>query len=315
MRLKTVTIAALCALSLTLLGDARAPKTTEGSLPKVTALVCTIWPWVETGKPELTVVAGPVAGTGWVGGEDAEGLMHKGDRLTLYALETGVLGEVVLTSAGKLDSEFHQPIGAGDGVSYEARIGIPPRRRQAYERARQRRGQLNEAGEAMSLLAAWSPKAPAPRWVAGELLDRTNSEYRKVIGDWLSARGVPAEVIASVEITQIARADINGDKRAEVFLSFHTPDTITFEGHERATKKTFSYLLMRYLPPHSRRVKTVVVADDANFVEWVEGFCHLDADGVAEVITHWTAYESDGVDLKRWVGGRFIEVGGHGWGV
>lgn len=77
--------------------------------PKVTALVCSFTPgdasWSE--PDGVYVVGGCVAGKGWIEGGKATGLLHKGDRLSLCALEARSLGHVVLTSSdgGKGDME------------------------------------------------------------------------------------------------------------------------------------------------------------------------------------------------------------------
>jgi len=270
--------------------------------PKVTALVCSFNPGDAQWPPEphVYVVGGCVAGKGWIEGGKATGLLHKGDRLSLCALETSSLGHVVLTSSDGGKGGY----GGITVLAFPVKVRIPPQKKAAYAKARKHR---------LYMLAAWNPQGRAPRWITGRILDKDSSRYRKVIADWLRRRGIPEDVINKVVIEQVVLADINRDGHNETFLSFYTAGMAP-EAFEPPSKRTFSYLIMRYRPPRSRDPKTVVVQYDT-LVHDVAGFCDLDGDGWAEVITGSDTGESGGDDLHHWVGDRFETLKGWRAGV
>ncbi len=307
-------ISPIClALLLSCQAGAKAKKTIANKpKPKVTALICSFVPGYAEEKPEVTVIGGPVAGKGWVSSEEAKGLMHRGGRLSLYALEAGELGEVVLTSEGKLESQEKRGGSGAEGLFFGTEAKIPAEKRAAYEKALELYRDIDNVGQGPDLLAGWNVKGHRLRWVTGEIVKRDSKTYRNVISEWLRTRGVPKGVIEKVEIEQVVRADINGDGRQEVFLSFHTPasEILTIEGHERATRKAFSYLLLRYFPPGGGKVKTFVIDDFVNSIKHVDGFCQLDEMGWAEVVVRHSAYESAWTDLLHWVGNGFAETSG-----
>jgi len=274
--------------------------------PKVTALVCSV---DVHGKPWVAVIGGPVAGKTWVDSEEAKGLMHEGDRLSLYALGADILGQVVLTSKGRLGSEEEDSF-EEYGLFFDAQVNVAPGKQEAYMKAKE----VAEKRILPHMLAVWSSKGFKPRWLVGEVLNPENRAYRRVIADWLARRGVPSDVIGKVVAEQVVRADIDGDKRNEVFLSFRSEDAPRWLQPGESKKRTFTYLLMRYLPPKSQHVKTIVIAYDQPGINVVAGFCDLDGDGRAEVITELNGVDVWGATLYRWLGSRFEEAGGWGGG-
>jgi hypothetical protein len=273
------------------------------------ALVCTLR--VEEGDTTVDVVGGHVAGRGWVASEEAKGLLKKGDRLTLYALEAGVLGEVILTSDECVESE--QPVDGGAvwGLSFKGRIVIPPGKREAYAKAQKVRGDLWH----MDMVALWVEAAPEPPLLIGELLPgarEKSSEYHKIVADWLRYRGVAQDELGRMEIEQAVRADIDRDGVAEVFLAVHCAAWWGPTADGRSDQKYFSYLLMRRLPRGASSVETVILDDNAWRSLWVVGFCDLDGDGRAEVVTQGHGVDYIGAQLFHWTGSGFQLV--NGWG-
>jgi len=114
-------------------------------------------------------------------------------------------------------------------------------------------------------------------------------------------------------------AGINGDKRDAVFISLRASDVRPPEpdgsgggGWERPTKRTFSYLVMRYLPSGSSTVRTVILGD----ASWVKhaalGFCGLDGDGWVEVVSEDTMMDYEQTRLHHWTGTAFRAIEGRG---
>jgi hypothetical protein len=326
---------------------------TPAQSPGTTALACTVSG--EASNATVDVIGGHVAGKGWLESEEAKGLMKPGDRLTLCALEAGVLGSVTLSDDGSVQSE--QPIDAGPiwGLSYKARISIPSDKQDAYAKAKS----LRHGVCAMDLVSVWSKTSSRPSWVAGQLLPGAlseDSEYRDLLTSWLRSRLRGAPDVTNVELDDAVRADINGDGRDEVFLSFrctahwsYTEDDVdeSAEGHitpgphslgldygywqtqeddhssERicyrqedphSSRKFFSFLVMRHLPRGQSKVETIVLDKCPCRGFWVIGFCDLDGDGTAEVITRGGGQDYTGAKLFHWDGKRFHVVDGWGAG-
>jgi len=241
---------------------------------------------LQAGDPIVfNVIAGWVANKGWVKGERAKRLIHKGDRVRLAPAGVGADGEITLTTSGSTGAEEEQE---GDGSFWGLSLD----------------GKVVAAGssthQAICPLGVWhSTGSPAPRWAIGTEVSANSQTDREAIEEWLKSRGVSRAVIASVVVDQIVKADINGDKRDEVFIAFRTPDVGSPEavskgegGRERPSKNSFSYLIMRYLPSRSRHARTVVLSNVSWVMHAVLGFCDLDRDGWAEVVSqdNWTDY-------------------------
>jgi hypothetical protein len=255
----------------------------------------------------LFVIGGVARGRGWLSSERARGLARLGDEVTVGDLQTVPIGRGRLTSQGRLGSEQAPSQWGMRGLWYDVQLDARAEKRSAQAGKR--------AGNAPSLLAAWhSPSSPAPRWVRGAVLDPRGGFYRKVIADWLATRGVSPEVVQTIDVSQVVKADVNRDGRDEVFLAFHTPD-VSFPTRAHSTATSFSYLIMRYVPPHSRRVRTVVIEDRPNSLHALSGLCDLDGDGWAEVVTTSWATDACGTTLHHWTGRLFQAVEGWGGGV
>jgi hypothetical protein len=232
-----------------------------------------------------------------------------GDEVTVGDLQTGLVGRGRLTSQGKLGSEQAQSQwGMGmRGLWYDVQLKASAEKQLAQAGKR--------AGTAPSLLAAWhSTSSPAPRWVKGAVLDPRSRVYRAIITDWLATRGVSPKVMQMVDVNQVVKADINRDGRDEVFLAFHTPD-VSYPTRAHSTATSFSYLIMRHVARHSRRVRTVVIEDRPNSLHALSGLCDLDGDGWAEVVTTSWAVDACGTTLHHWTGCSFEAVEGWGGGV
>jgi len=306
---------AVALLALFLHGWAAAKRPTAKSTPKATALVCTFEPARRGTEPQVAVVAGPLAGKGWVRSERAGGLMQEGDRPSLYAMETGAIGALVVTGRAQWAHD-----GTSYGILYAVREDLPAGKRGAYDAAVQRRTTKDVWLRPPHLLAAWSASGRNLHWIRGDTVKPDDAAYRKLISNWLAERGVPPDVRTSVEVEQIVRADINSDGRDEVFLSFHTPpDTehlnegfMSHTWHARATERHFSYLVMRWVPVTGKRIETVAIDDNVNSGKRVHGFCDLDGDGWAEIVTSSDFWEGYQVDLRHWRRGGFAKI--VGWG-
>jgi hypothetical protein len=139
-------------LLLTALGLALCTSTGEAKTrpPRVTALVSSAWGDLKPGG--LRVVGGPVARRGWLGGERAKGVMHRGDTLVAYGLQTGRLGTGVVTDDGALDTAKPPDGGYSEGLEYAARFRHLPGTEKSW----------NEG----PVTVIWhAPGSPEPGWV------------------------------------------------------------------------------------------------------------------------------------------------------
>ncbi|MFB3882970.1 MAG: hypothetical protein ACE149_17020 [Armatimonadota bacterium] len=242
---------------------------------------------LDRGTGVLWVIGAYVSDRGWLSSKDASGLMHKGDEVAVLRLTAGRIGTAKLTNNGTLDSDFSQ------GLWY---------RSEPIE------------GDELGVALWHSRGSPAPKWVRVREFSTGNTVYRKVISEWLKGKGVAGKTAESVVVEQVVQADINGDKRDEVFLSFRTPNTPGFDWVTKPTEDTFSYLLMRYLPRGSRQAKTVIIEEFPSVVHRVTALCDLDNGGWAEVATSSSGVDVWGSALHHWTGGRFRRVGSWGGG-
>lgn len=250
-------------------------------------------------------VAAAALGDQWRDSEDAKGILHTGDRLSLYHLTLGAVGELVLQNDGDLGSEGDNPIVAR-GLHFQGRAAIRAEYRGKLERANR------SFAEWPDLLAASSSAPGPPQWVQGELLDPADPVHRETAIRWLTDRGVAADVLETVILEQVVRADTDGDGSAETFFSLRSPDTPTFPWHGKATERTFSYLIV--VSPREGSVVTSVVMDSVDTVNCVEGFCDVDGDGRAEVVTSVHGVDIWGSYLCRRKDSGFEAVGLWGGG-
>ncbi len=264
----------------------------------------------------VQIVAAFVPGKGWLESEDALGLLHQGDRLSLYALERGLLGEVVLTSEGRLKSEEHVGPGASRGLYYRARVEVLPEKHNEYEAARK----LREIDWwQVDLVAASADDSRAVRWVKATPLPgacERGSPHHAAVADWLRSRGIPDAGIEGTEIIQAVRADVDGNGQDEVLLSIRCAWYWTNEDGDMEGKE-LAYLVVRRIMPGTAGVETLVLHHSYDY-GWrsllVCGLQDLDGDGWAEVITRGQGVDYGGAQLFHWDGRRFAEVNGWGGG-
>ena len=257
---------------------------------RVAALLCVV-------AGGLPVVAGWGPGTGWVDGKmgPEKGLLHSGDRLPIYGLAAGRLGTAVL-------------VHGLDGFDVETKL--LPRKAKAYQEER-------------GGMAIWhSPQSRAPRWVPATILSPAGQEYEKgglppggrrylrVVQAWLRDRGVPEPAAQKATVHQVVQADLNGDRRPEVLLSFQWVETLAGGTRQRL----HSYLVMRYQPRGAARPQMELM-DDQPVGHAVVGLCDLDGDGWAEVVAAQRGtLRSDRDSIFEYIGWRAYDWKGHGFG-
>lgn len=244
-------------------------------------------------------------GDEWRDSEDAKGILHTGDRLSLYHLTMGAVGELVLGNDGELGSEGDNPTVAR-GLYFRGRAAIRAECRGKLERADR------SFAEWPNLVAASSSAPSPPRWVQGELLDPADPVHRETAIRWLTDRGVAADVLETVILEQVVRADTDGDGSPEIFISLRSPDTPTFPWRGKTTERTFSYLIA--VSPREGGVATSVVMDSVDTVNCVAGFCDVNGDGRAEVVTSVHGVDIWGSYLCRRKDSGFEAVGVWGGG-
>jgi len=261
--------------------------------PRVAALAG--WAGYENRPESLGVIGGYASGRGWVGCERAEGLMCKGDQLDLYGMKTGRVGSVTLGDNGVLWPSNKACV---RWLEYTAELHYAPGREgwSAHD----------------DLTAVWhAPGSPEPRWVSAETLPSDDPSLRAIITRWLRQQG-RGTWASGVHVRQALRADVNGDGRADLLLSFDRVDIM--KAPDRSLKAPQAYLLLRYLPRGSRTPRVVVVASRPSETLEVTGLCDLDRDGWAEVLTIDDGYAWGGTWLYHWTGRRFGQVAGDYWG-
>jgi len=269
-----------------------------GGIITDTGWVSDLFSWSDT-RDGPRMIAGTITNRGYCDDIiDAEDFMREGERVSVYDLEAGVLGEATITKV----------LGAGrEGFMVGAKPRVAPGQEIRFKRV----PRLSWQGPDPLMLAVWVQNGGQPGWVTGKVLDPTSRVYRPLVVAWLTARDVPPSLANHVVIKQIVRADINGDGRHEVFLSFHSPEVPVAVNGE-ASSQSFSYLVMRTVPEQSRDVATVVIDGSPERVHEIRGLCDLDRDGVAEVATEYMPFHHSnapwGMALFRWAGGAFSQV-------
>jgi hypothetical protein len=167
-------------------------------------------------------------------------------------------------------------------------------------------------GAAVAVSADWDVQ---PRAVTLAGLD--NPEYQAVGQSLVEAR--PGVDPASGTVTQVVRADLDGDGVEEVLFTFEhqTPDA------GFGTLGDFVLIVARY--PHADgSVEDVVLmanyeeepVDFPNpFTAELSAVADLNGDGVMEVVTSATYWEGGGLAIYALVDGRLDDVAGGGCGV
>jgi hypothetical protein len=246
----------------------------------------------------VMIVGGYAARRGWVGSEEASGLVRSGDRMRVYALHAGRVGEVVVTDSGTVFSTVG---------------GHPQYRGLEYATRRQATPGEDHAAGGESLISVWhAPRSPEPRWAQATALDGATQIYRDIIARWVRQHG-RGDRAQAVQVRQILRADVNHDGRDDLLLSFDWVDRRLLPRAEDKTAQ--AYLLLRYLPRGSRTPRTIVVTDRRSETLEVIGLCDLDRDGWAEVVVEDAGHEWGGTWLYHWSGSGFASVMGDQMGV
>ena len=312
MRLRYL-VTCVCPLALIALADSpvKASATAQG-------VECSIVGTVSMYDDDVTVriVAAFVPGKGWLESEEAVGLLHEGDRLSLHALEQGLLGEVALTSEGELASEKPVAGGAVWGLSYDARLQTKPEMESRYEAATRLRRTGPLWWPPTLLASSKGPTTPGKWLTAVSLpgpLDKCGPHYTAV-ADWLRSLGASESAIRGLEIIQAVKADVDGDGQDEVFLSVHGPGIWAYTEGGRSNAEHFSYLVMQRTREGIPGIGTTVLDDRAWRSLWVCGLQDLDGDGWAEVVTRGQGLDYGGAQLFHWDGHQFVEIDGWGAG-
>ena len=164
----------------------------------------------------------------------------------------------------------------------------------------------DKGGVALGTGFKWNPQ---PR--AGKTIDVKNAEYQKLVGDFLSTKGIAKH---RVELKQAVRVDLDGDGTEEVLLvaSRYFPYTV------KDGKKTFdeySVVLLRKIV--NGKPQTILVAGeiypkntgdyDGNFFE-LSSVLDLNGDGKMELVIYSSYYEGSAAQVFRIVGNRAVEV-------
>jgi hypothetical protein len=258
------------------------------------------------GGSTLNVIAA-FRGKRWVSSEEAVGLLHEGDHLPLCTPQGSLVGEVTLEDRGRRLSEAESDSQWAVALEFQASVQENDGAPQAT------------AGFTPTRFATWSRDLPLPRWVRWTELPKPakGSPYWRVAADWVRSRRLPKRALETIQFTQAARADVNGDGKDEVFLSFSGSGGGAGANADRRELKPYTCLLMRRVLPGGK-AETVVLDHTSLDDYWVTiaGFCDLDHDGWAEVIVSAGGAGIDGarISLYRWNGRRFVNAGGYAFG-
>ncbi len=240
-------------------------------------------------------------GDAWIGSEQARGLLRQGDRMTLYGLTEGKLGEVVLAGRGRRLSQEKKGPAVASGVEFPARLHLTAGREGAYRRARayaKAVGAHTYSGLGNCLLVIWSRGRPAPKWVPVRALSQDIA--RPAIVAFLAAQQQSKGLNTSSEsrkhavITQAVALDLDGDGAAEQFLSFHHAGSqLLFSEKPRANE--FHYFLSQTPRPRAR----VTVIQDRVPMCALLGALDLNGDGIAELLLHRCWPDNDFGDIAE----------------
>ncbi len=285
----------LLLVALPVIAKPAAPK----AAPKPAAAICDVTT-DEKGESTLTVIAA-LDGERWLDSERAEGLLREGDRLPLYTQQGTPVGQVTLKNGGRLRSEAKELEPEGEALQFQASVQPSS-------------GLTKATTDRMATrFATWSRGLPPPRWVRWTELPKPakDSPYWRVAEDWIRSRKLPARALETLEFVQATRADVNGDGKDEVFLSFAGYSGA--EGDWQNSKPYSCFLMRRVLP--GGRIETVVIDDTSydNYSVKIAGLCDVDHDGWAEVIASVHGVDLWFVRLYRWNGRRFVTMGVYGF--
>lgn len=155
------------------------------------------------------------------------------------------------------------------------------------------------ANGVIGLAAPWNA---LPRPVRAT--DTTQATYRDVARDFLISRGLPKP---KVKITQILRADLDGDGEEEVVLSATKYEAEEDSAPTSAQAGDYSFILLRQ--SRGGKVETKLIegefyknADNSNtpYVHRVSAILDLDGDGKMEFVLSSTYYEGGTTTVYRY---------------
>jgi hypothetical protein len=151
----------------------------------------------------------------------------------------------------------------------------------------------------IALAAAWKA---LPRPV--RIQDTTQAIYRDIVRDFLVGRGFPDP---KVKITQILRADLDGDGEDEVLLSATNYEAEANSAPTSAQAGNYSFVLLRQ--SRAGKVATKLVAGDfyekadtsnTPYVYRISAILDLDGDGKMELVLSSVYYEGGTTTVYRY---------------
>jgi hypothetical protein len=153
------------------------------------------------------------------------------------------------------------------------------------------------------VIALAAPWKALPRPV--RITDTTQDTYRDAVRDFLVSRGLPKP---KVKITQILRADLDGDGEEEVLLSATNYDGEEGGAPTSARAGNYSFVLLRQV--RGGKVETKLISGefyrkdntfDAPNVHRVAAILDLDGDGKMEVVVTHNYYEGGTTTIYRYM--------------
>jgi hypothetical protein len=151
----------------------------------------------------------------------------------------------------------------------------------------------------IALAATWNA---LPRPV--RILDTTQATYRDAVRDFLASRGLPKP---EVKITQILRADLDGDGEEEVLLSATNYEAEEGSAPTSSRAGNYSFVLLRQV--RGGKVETKLISGefykkdntfDAPNVHRVAAILDLDGDGKMELVVTRNYYEGGTTTVYRY---------------
>jgi hypothetical protein len=152
----------------------------------------------------------------------------------------------------------------------------------------------------IALAAKWNA---LPRPV--RVTDTTQQTYRDAAREFLISKGLPKP---EVKITQVIRADLDGDGEDEVLLSATNYEAEENSAPTSAQAGDYSFVLLRQM--HAGKIETKVVEgefykkpDNSNtpYVHRVSAILDLDGDGKMELVLSSTYYEGATTTVYRYM--------------
>ena len=141
---------------------------------------------------------------------------------------------------------------------------------------------------AISGIVRPSPRPPRPQ-------NMTDPIYQQTVSQYLQSRGI---AVSRPRITQVVRADLNGDKRDEVLIAANSPGD-TNGGNLR---NFYSVVLLRFIAVNGRvrtqalQAETFARGTESDVARYsLLGCPDIDGDGRTEIAIKASFYEDEGV--------------------